>query len=482
MRAAGLVRREPALFVLVSLTAVAYSTFSVLRHRHYGSFAFDLGIFDQAIWHYSRFELPETTIVGLPTFLGDHLHPILLVLVPLYWVWADPDALLIAQGVLLAASIVPIFQFAESRIGRLPAHLLAAGYALYWAVHSAVAFDFHEIAFAPLLIALTIRAVDRERWPRFFVLVFGLLLVKENMAVLVAFLGLYLIALRHYRQGAITAAAGVAWFLVATKLIIPFFAGGRAFRHWTYTEFGGDVFSSIATILRDPARLFQVFFGSSVKVSTMAWLFAPFLWLSFVSPLVILCVPLLAERMLSTNPAHWGTSAHYSLTIAPIVAMGAADGMARVLALVNVERRRTALAVAGAAAILVVNSAVAAQGELSALVDPAFYRRSPSDLAADRAIASIPPSASVAAQSRFVPHLSQRARIFQLTPYSPRTDYVVADARQYFAAAFPNAGYVDRRFLVTENARRYVPVFSAGDLVVLQRRSLTEKAGAGASG
>lgn len=74
------VRQEPLLLALTALTACAYATFSVLRHSHYGSFAFDLGIFDQAIWHYSRFELPETTIVGLPTFLGDHFHPILLLL------------------------------------------------------------------------------------------------------------------------------------------------------------------------------------------------------------------------------------------------------------------------------------------------------------------------------------------------------------------------------------------------------------------
>lgn len=66
-RVPALVRREPWLVALTALTALAYATFSVLRHLHYGSYAFDLGIFDQAIWHYSRFEVPETTIFGLPS-------------------------------------------------------------------------------------------------------------------------------------------------------------------------------------------------------------------------------------------------------------------------------------------------------------------------------------------------------------------------------------------------------------------------------
>lgn len=471
-----LARREPALFGLAALAALAYASFSVLRHWHFGTLAFDLGIFDQAIWHYSRFEVPETTIVGLPSFLGDHLHPILLLLVPLYWVWADPNVLLVAQGILIAASIVPVWQFAESRVGRMPAYLLAGAYALFWAIHSAIAFDFHEIAFAPLLTALLIRAIDLGRWRHYFVLVVLLLLVKENMAIFVVFVGVYLLLLRHYRQAAVTIVAGTAWFVVATKLLIPLFAGGRAFRHWTYGQFGADFVDSLATIARDPASVVRVFFDREVKVETLGWLFAPFLGLAFLSPLLVLCVPLLLERMLSDNPYHWGTSAHYSLTIAPVVAMAAADGMARLRRIVPAGRWRGALAPACAAAILLINAGIAVQGELSKLADPSFYVRSDSDMAVRRALATIPPSASVAAQSRFVPHLSQRDEIIQLSPYAPTTDFVVADSAQYFRAFFPNAGHVDAGFLARERSARYAPVFAEGNITVLRRRTLGDEA------
>ena len=220
----------------------------------------------------------------------------------------------------------------------------------------------------------------------------------------------------------------------------------------------------------------RVFFDRDVKVETLAWLFAPFLCLAFVSPLLVLCVPLLLERMLSSNPYHWGTSAHYSLTIAPIIVMAAADGLARVGRLVPAARRRTVLATACAGGILLINTGIAAQGELSALADPDFYRRSDSDLAVRRALAAIPPSASVAAQSRFVPHLSQRDEVIQLSPYAPRTDYVVADAGDYFQSFFPNAGHVDAGFLARERSARYTPVFVEGDLTVLRRRTLGDEA------
>ena len=117
-RAVRFARAEPAVLALAAVASLAYATFSVLNHGHFGTYAYDLGIFDQVMWHYSRFELPETTIVGLPTALGDHLHPVLLLLTPLYWIWADPRMLLGAQAVLLGASVVPVFVFCRDHVGR----------------------------------------------------------------------------------------------------------------------------------------------------------------------------------------------------------------------------------------------------------------------------------------------------------------------------------------------------------------------------
>jgi hypothetical protein len=42
-----------------------------LTHARFGTFGFDLGIFDQGVWLLSRFQDPFVTIRGLPLF-GDH--------------------------------------------------------------------------------------------------------------------------------------------------------------------------------------------------------------------------------------------------------------------------------------------------------------------------------------------------------------------------------------------------------------------------
>jgi len=79
------VRAEPGLVVLVAGFFAAYAAYAVIRHEDFIT-GLDLAIFDNALWHYSRFETPVSPIKGLPNVLGDHFHPIVVVLAPLYWI------------------------------------------------------------------------------------------------------------------------------------------------------------------------------------------------------------------------------------------------------------------------------------------------------------------------------------------------------------------------------------------------------------
>ena len=62
---------------------------------------YEYGIFDQAIRDYAHFRAPIVPLKG-PGYnlLGDHFHPLIAVLAPLYWIWDDARMLLIAQAAL----------------------------------------------------------------------------------------------------------------------------------------------------------------------------------------------------------------------------------------------------------------------------------------------------------------------------------------------------------------------------------------------
>jgi uncharacterized membrane protein len=462
----ALVRVEPPLLAIALLSAVGYSLYSVWEHNHFLT-DFDLAIADQAVWNYSNLSSPEITTINPPVnMLGDHFSPILILLSPLYWVWSDPRMLLIAQAALVAASIVPVFLFAEPRIGRPGAYLLAVAYSLFWGISAAIGYQFHELAFAPLLIALCILFADRRQWTAFFISLGALLLVKENMSVLAVFIGLWLISGRELRRGAITVGIGLAWYFLTLNVLLPAFAG-HDYIHWTYSELGPDAPGAVKGILLHPDLPFRLLFDEPAKRETLLLLVVPFLGLVLGSRLAILCIPLLAQQFFSSYWAQWETEFHYWLPIAPVLAMGAADGFR------NIRRRlRTEppLALTGgvvAAIMLAINLGLAHGYPLWTLVEPGFSLAATSgDRAAQRAIAQVPDDASATVPAPQLPHMSGRSEIYLLGYPSPETEYVL-----FAPAAFgwPDPAYATE--WLDAHRPNYRPIYKRDGWVVWRRAS-----------
>ena len=193
-----------AVGVLMAVTAAAYSVFALLRYYTFQTASYDLVIFDQAVRSYAHFRPGISIIKGVhngygPDFsvLGDHWSPILAALAPLYWIRGSPQTLLVAQAVLFALAIPPLWIFTRRAFGgggkaTAAAYLVSASYALSWPIASAVGFDFHEVAFAPVLTAVALERLQAGRLRTALIALAALLLVKEDMGFFVAGIGIYL--------------------------------------------------------------------------------------------------------------------------------------------------------------------------------------------------------------------------------------------------------------------------------------------------
>jgi uncharacterized membrane protein len=76
------------------------------------------------------------------------------VLAPLYWINDSPVNLLAAQAVLMAMAAWPLWVFTRRALGTAAAYLIAITYVTCGPVAQVIGFDFHEVAFAPLLMAI----------------------------------------------------------------------------------------------------------------------------------------------------------------------------------------------------------------------------------------------------------------------------------------------------------------------------------------
>ncbi|MGC1283492.1 MAG: DUF2079 domain-containing protein, partial [Streptosporangiaceae bacterium] len=331
---------------LTVLAAAGYTVFALLLNYTFQTSSYDLVIFDQAVRSYAHFEPGISIIKGVhngfgPHFsvLGDHWSPILAALAPLYWIYNGPQVLLVAQAVLFALAIPPIWVFTRRAFGgdskaTAAAYLVAAAYALSWPIASALDFDFHEVAFAPLLIAVALERLQAGKLRSALIALAILLLVKEDMGLLVAGIGLYLAVARPRtvtRQrlvGGILIAAGVADSVIATYILIPAF-GGRSDYYWAYTALGHNVPQAAWHLLTHPAAA-DLLVTPRVKLYTMLWLFGAFCFLSLRSPIVLATIPLLLERMFANLfPDWWVTSYQYNAYLVVILACAAVDGAAR---------------------------------------------------------------------------------------------------------------------------------------------------------
>jgi uncharacterized membrane protein len=359
---------------MVAGAFVAYALLAVVRHQTFRSTGFDLGLFEQVVWHYAHLETPASSLKGFGSIFEDHFSPVMALLAPLHRVWPRPEALLVAQAALVSVSAVPVYAFAEPRLGLRGARCLAGAYLLFGGVQEAVWFDVHEVMFAPVLIGLAVLAADRERWAWSVAAVASLLLVKEDLAFLVIAFGAWYWLIGQRRLGAAVALGGALAFPLITQVVMPEFA------YWSHDRPGADLF--------DPA-----------KVKTTAYLLGAFLFLPLRSRLVVLAVPLLAERMLSSNEQYWTLEGHYSLTIAPVLALAAADA----------ARSWRPPAIMLAIAVVLIPAF-----PLRELVRSGAYRVDPAYAGAREVLATIPDEAPVAASNKLVPHLARRDEIVLL--------------------------------------------------------------------
>lgn len=447
--------RPWSLAALVAGAAAAYALVGLFRHWHFGT-SYDLAIFDQAVWHLSRFETPASTLSGHANILGDHFSPILVLFAPFYWVAPRPETLIIAQAALLSASIVPVFLFARDRLPEPAALAMATAYALFWGMQRTAFTDVHELAFAPVLVAGGILAIDRRRWRLLWIVSLLLMLVKEDLIAVAASFGAYtFVASGERRRGAWLSGVACLAFVLVLRVAIPWFNGGA---EWS-TGHAFDAF------WQRPWAAPLLLFTPPAKANTIAMWLAPFLFLPLASPLALLLIPIGAERLLSAQVAHWSIGAHYSAPLAPILAMAAADGLARIARRVTSVRGRVITATALAS--LVAAAVLPGHQPLWLLFQAREYRTNRAQAAAARAMAAIPTTASVVAQAAVAPHLSERDRIYVLQPGAPDADYVIASGD---LAPWPSDTPDDIRQLLNERrARGYVTIFDDDGWTVLRR-------------
>lgn len=358
--------------------------------------------------------------------LGDHFHPILAVLAPVYRLFPGPNTLLVAQAALFAISALPVTRLAIQRFGTHGGLAIGAAYGLSWGIQQAVAFDFHEICFAVPLLAFSLECLTRQRWGAAVAWAAPLVLVKEDLPLTVAAIGGYLI-LRGQRRSHRNLRLRRCRLVADRRRDRASVQPGR---RYPYTASG-----ALTT-------------GIPVKLLTVAMILLPTALLAARSPIILIALPTLAWRFWTDNPNYWGTGFHYSAVLMPIAFIALLDAPAGLL-----ERHRRWLPRFCLAFAMLLTLAQ----PFRHFADPATWspRSDQAAVAMREVLKQIPDGATVAASNLLAPQLTDRCEVYLFATYPSVTlrpawvvvtdspgDAVVTPERYRAAVeALPGLGY-----------------------------------------
>jgi uncharacterized membrane protein len=406
--------------VLLAAGVVAYMgfylTWALHNYNHFGTFGFDLGIHDQAVWLLSRGHSPFITISGA-NYFGDHLSFIMLAVVPLYWLFPSAQVLLVLQALALGLAAVPAFLIAREKLrSERLAGVIAWAYLLNPYVGWINLDQFHPDAFEVPLVFLAFWFAVRRRWRGFFVTIVLMMLVKEDAPLLVLGLGVWVALLYDRRVGIRSTALGALWLFVNFKFLLPVLSGTGSLAEYVSTHtsripFGGLV-GFLRTLVTKPWRVVSYAFGSGRPLYYLQ-VFAPVGFLPWLSPstLAAVILPLVANG-LSTFWYQHSLHYHYGTLVAPSLMVAAIFGIAR-----GSPRLRWRMV-----GFMVVAAMVSMWlwGPAPGSRDPGPWaqRSVASSQAAQAAMSLIPPDAVVSVDFSLVTHLDHRVEIYEFpTPF-----------------------------------------------------------------
>jgi uncharacterized membrane protein len=330
-------RKGMGLFASALSTIILFVA-SGLKHARFESSAWDLGIYDQAIYLISKGEQPWSSYLDMH-ILGDHASFIFYPLSLLYKIYPSVYWLLAVQALAFAAAVIPLRHLSfDWKLDSRQRLTVCISYLLYPLIFNVNLFDFHpEVVAIPALFMAILCA--RRNWLLGFLVACILVLsCKDALAVTVFGLGLWQFFVRERRlYGFLAIILGAVWLLFLSTWLVPRFGGDTA-RFLARYEYLGPTFKvAIVNVFMRPGILFShLFTGANLRYLGMV--FAPVAWgLSWRSSLpLIAATPVLVMNLLSLESANQKDLLYqYSIPILPFLYASVVICMGRGLGLVK---------------------------------------------------------------------------------------------------------------------------------------------------
>lgn len=436
-------------WVITVIFAVIFGLISLVNHYFFRTAALDLGMFNHAIFNFSRFESNEFMLTPYPSganYLGDHFSPITMLFAPLRYLFGTYTLLIVQIGAILFGAW-GIKKYSDQYTSKpLLGVLFMLQFLLVFGIYNALYFDFHNNVIAAMLVPWLLLYYRKGKMNGFLLFYALILITKENMALWLVFilLGAVFQNWTKRKSKVLTFELPlliftVFYFLIIMGWVMPYLRNGVGSSFdIRYGYLGDGVFDMMMNLVMHPSVFFDALWENTLNDSFFDGIKEEFHFMIWVSGGIFLIyrpvflfmlIPIYAQKFLVNDAAFWGINNHYSIEFVPIITLAAIHG---ITALFSYKVRWQVLMIV----ILIISTGFFNYQSIEerkslwysknrlAFYDEEHYKEPFNVKHVYKALELIPDQAIVSVSPSLAPHLAFRSKIYHF-PVVEDAEYII---------------------------------------------------------
>lgn len=414
------------LFGLISLIVIG--SIGVIRYLTFNSYNFDLGIPSQMFYYMKKTGLPLTTCERdiLLSHFAIHFSPIYYLILPLYFIFSSPITLQICSAILIASGIIPIYLLCKShKLPNLVTIIICFIYSIYTPAICSTYYDFHEIMFLLPLFLWLFYYYEKNNNILFTIFTILILLTKEDAAIYLMVFSIYMIFDNNKKKGFITLISSIIYFIIVVSLINKYGEAVMTDRYYNLilTNTSSEMIEVFKTIITNPGYFIKQLITSSnnsnEKIYYYLKIFLPFGFCIFNTKKFknyILLVPIIYITM-TTYIYSYNINFQYNYPIYAFLFY---------LFIITIDENKNYnylfMCIVGTTLMFSTYSLPVFIQNVSNYIEYNTYYKEKHNF-----INTVPPTASVTADTRYIPHISKRDELYETRYHNFQnlTDYII---------------------------------------------------------
>ena len=477
----GFHTKKITLATVFIVAGMVYALISLVNHYLFKTYALDLGLYTHALYDYAHFRAADCSMFKpLPqSLLSDHFDLYLMILSPLVYIFGSYTLLIVQIAATLLGGwgvykLISLYTDDDW----LPILASVTFFFSFGIIH-AIAFDYHSNVLTAMMFPWLLYFLKQRKFGLTTLFVVLFVIGKENMSLWLFFIVLGL--MWDYRKDkqslwhlAAYAVFSIAYFFVINMVVMPRLGGsGGGFARYAHL---GDNYAEIAVgLLAHPLEAIKLMFINTIGLPRYDGIKEEFylcaltsgMLITFLKPnYLLMLVPLLAQKMLASDPNFWGISFQYSIEFVPVLVVSS------FLVIVKLKKSQWRMALGLVLLLSTVLTTFYTIGvpKSTIMVDQLCVYQSrhyqQKDFDADYArelMEMIPEDAYVCAAPMFVPHMAFRRQIEDFSSTKNTQAEYVLITEHYFL-------FQRNKVVLFGNRNEYETVATDGNLYLLRRK------------